>query len=309
MQGEFTQTLFFDFGLFYCRITFMKDVHLGFEEARKITRHFAKTFYLASLFLPKKTRDAAYSVYAICRISDESVDSFESSLSSQNLDEIRQRIDSAYSKDALKDKLLLSFRQTVDTYQIPKEYFYDLLDGMRMDLTKDRYNDCEELNNYCYKVAGVIGLIMLKIFRCPDTPAKKFAIELGIAMQMTNILRDIDEDFRRGRIYIPASCLDRFQVTEEELARREVNANFRRMLEYLIAKTKRGYREAGAGVKFIRGFRQKLVVIAMKEMYSGILDEIRNNNYDVFSRRANVKFLNKWRIILKILLKGQYLCA
>jgi len=287
----------------------MKDIDLGFEEAKKITRHFAKTFYLASLFLPKNTRDAAYSVYAICRISDESVDSIESSLSAQKLDEIRQRIDSTYSKDALKDKLLLSFRQTVDTCHIPKEYFYGLLEGMRMDLTKSRYNDFSELDAYCYKAAGVIGLIMLKIFGCKDVLAEKYAVKMGKAMQMTNILRDIREDLLRKRIYIPIDCLNRFQVTEEMLARNEINDNTRKMLRYLIDITKQEYKKAEKGISLIKGLRQRLVVKAMSRMYAGILDEITSNGYDIFSRRAAVNPCKKWMIMFQILLEGKYLCA
>lgn len=288
---------------------YMNDIGLGFEKARKITKHFAKTFYLASLFLPKEARQAAYTVYAICRASDESVDNFKNLSCQASLNRVRQSIDSAYSDNAPEEPLLLSFQQTINKYHIPKEYFYDLLEGMRMDLTKFRYANFEELNDYCYKVAGVVGLIILKIFRCNDESAKKSAIGLGIAMQMTNILRDIDEDYKRARIYIPADCLSQFQVTEKEIALREVNNNFKKMMEYLNNRTQQSYLKACAGIKHIPGARQKLVVIAMKEMYSGILDEIKNNNYDIFSRRANVGFLKKWLIILKIFLKGKYLCA
>ncbi|MFH0855598.1 MAG: phytoene/squalene synthase family protein [Candidatus Omnitrophota bacterium] len=287
----------------------MKNIQRGFKEARKITRNFAKTFYAASFFLPKETRDAAYSVYAICRLSDESVDDLKNPACPQKLDEIRQKIDLAYSGGLPLERALLSFKQTINKYQIPKEYFQALLDGMLMDLAKTRYNNLEELNDYCYKVAGVVGLIMLKIFRCPDEPAKRFAVKLGIAMQMTNILRDVGEDYLRGRIYIPVDCLKQFRVTEEEIARCQVSGNFREMMRYLADKTKRDYEEAGSGIKFIQGARQRLVVTAMKEMYAGILDEIKNNNYDVFSRRACVRTLKKWLIILKIIVKGKYLCA
>jgi len=287
----------------------MDQIELGFEEARKITRHFAKTFYLASFFLPKEDRQAAYSVYAICRISDESVDNSSSSPASRQLDKVRQRIDLAYSASSPEELLLLSFQKTVNKYQIPKEYFDDLLEGMRMDLIKTRYANFEELNDYCYKVAGVIGLIMLKIFRCEDESAKKSAISLGIAMQMTNILRDLAEDCLRGRIYLPYECLKEFQVAENDIALGKISANFKRMAGYLILRTKEEYLKACPGIKFIRGLRQKFVVIAMKEMYSGILDEIKNNDYDVFSKRASVGSLKKWLIIIKILLKGKYLCA
>jgi len=287
----------------------MNDIELGFEEARKITKHFAKTFYLASLFLPKETRKAAYAVYAICRISDEAVDSQNLKPSFEGVERIKKNIDSVYSAGVPADNLLLAFQKTVNKYNIPEEYFYDLLDGMRIDLTKTRYADFRELDTYCYKVAGVVGLIMLKIFGSLDQKAEKPAIDLGIAMQMTNILRDIKEDYSRGRIYIPAECLEKFKVSEVQISHHVLSENFKSLSSYLINKTRQYYRDSEAGINLINGRHSRLAVIAMQEMYSGILGAIEDNGYDVFSQRAFVGTLKKWGIILKVLMQGKYLCA
>jgi len=260
-----------DLGIIYCKIIAMNDIELGFREAKKITKHFAKTFYLASLFLPKKKREASHAVYAICRISDETVDNPSGKPSLGDLEKIRNNIDLAYSNAAPENKLLLAFQETVKRYGIPKEYFYGLLEGMHMDLVKTRYNSFEELEIYCYRVAGVVGLIMLRVFGCEDEKAKQFASDLGIAMQMTNILRDVKEDYQRGRIYIPADTLEKFKVSENEFSRQAINSNFKSMLQYLIEKTKQYYLNSEAGIKLIRNRRSRFVVMAMKEMYFGIL--------------------------------------
>ncbi|MCX5700024.1 MAG: phytoene/squalene synthase family protein [Candidatus Omnitrophica bacterium] len=277
-------------------------ISLGFKEAEKITKHFAKTFYLASLLLPPDKKRALHSVYAICRICDESVDNQKTAPSLYYLDEIKTDIESAYSESSLKKPLLLAFRKTIDDYKIPKEYFYELLDGMRMDLTKTKYRDFTELYPYCYKVAGVIGLIMLKIFSCEDKRAEKSAIELGIGMQLTNILRDIKEDFKRGRIYIPESDMKKFNIFEQTIAKEQVNENFKAMVQDWIKKTREYYQNTEIGIRLIPSKRCRIVATSMKEMYSRILQEIEKNNYDVFSRRACVSKINKIGIIIRIIL-------
>lgn len=281
------------------------NITLGFKEAEKITGYFAKTFYLASLLLPPDKKRASHVVYAICRICDEAVDSQNAIPTLDDLNKIRSNIEAAYSESRLTEPLLLAFRKTITDYEIPKEYFYELLDGMHMDLTKSRYADFEELYSYCYKVAGVVGLIMLKIFNCEDKKAEKSAIELGIGMQLTNILRDINEDFQRGRIYIPTSEMKRFSISEETLTRKEVNDKFRIMMQDLVGITKQYYQKAEIGVGLIPCKRCRIVITSMLSMYSEILNEIEKNNYDIFSKRAHLGKLRKIGMILNILFGGK----
>lgn len=277
----------------------------GFQIAKEITRHHAKTFYFASRFLPRNKRLAAYAVYAICRTSDDAVDT-PTALPAVSLAQVAANIESAYDGSPLRDPLLLAFRQTVQEYNIPKAYFDTLLDGMAMDLRKTRYRDFAELYDYCYKVAGVIGLIMLRIFGYESDEAKKYAVDLGVAMQLTNILRDIREDEERGRIYIPQEELEKFQISEEEIVNRVQSENWTRLLKFQIKRARAYYASSLHGIKLISDLGSRFVVLAMREIYGAILRVIERNDYDVFSQRAHVKGKEKAMMALRILLGRQY---
>jgi phytoene synthase len=282
----------------------MNKIKLGFKEAKKITRDFAKTFYFASLFLPKDKRLASYAIYAICRLSDEAADDNGLSQKEKRIEEIKNKIDLSYSGLPIKENLLIAFRDTVNKYNIPKEHFYELLEGMRMDLRKKRYSDIYELKLYSYRVAGVVGLIMLKIFGYSDKNAETYALKLGEAMQLTNILRDIKEDLQKGRLYLPLNELKEFNLTEKEIEEMRVNENFKSLMKFQIKRARESYKESRKGVSFIKCLRSRLAIRSMQEIYSGILKEIENNNYDVFSRRAAVNTPKKIWMVIKILLKG-----
>lgn len=284
-----------------------KNCANGFRAAVRITRSNAKTFYFASFFLPKESKNAAYAIYAVCRLSDDSVDKVSGALRHNELTEIERGITLAYGDSPLTDPLLCAFRRTVREYDIPESYFYELLSGMRMDLEKNRYAGFNALYDYCYKVAGVVGLIMLKVFKGSGDTAKKHAEELGVAMQLTNILRDIREDFLMGRIYLPQDEMRRFGVSEEDIARANISENFRSLMRFQIQRARDHYNRSLAGIPLIPGRRNRLVVLAMHELYSGILDAIVANKYDVFSGRAQVKTGAKILRAVKLLLKGGYL--
>ncbi len=286
----------------------MNKIESGFKEAKKITRDFAKTFYFASLFLSKDKRIASYAVYAICRLSDEAADNNGLNQKEKKIEEIKNKIDLSYSALPIEDSLLMAFRATVNKYNIPKDYFYELLEGMRMDLTKKRYADIYELKLYSYRVAGVVGLIMLRIFGSQEKNAETYALKLGEAMQLTNILRDIKEDFQKGRLYLPSDELKKFKLTEKDIEEMRVNENFKSLMKFQIERARESYKESRKGVGFIKCPRSRLAIRLMQEIYSGILKEIENNDYDVFSRRAAVKTPKKILIVIKILLEGPYPC-
>ena len=176
-----------------------------------------------------------------------------------------------------------------------------------MDLDKNLYYDFNELYTYCYRVAGVVGLVMLHIFGFNNEAAKKHAIDLGVAMQLTNILRDIKEDFQRGRVYLPLDEMRRFAMTENILAKELVDGNLRAMLQFQIKRARAYYDNAWAGIKMINNARSRFVVTVMKDLYAGILDSIETNNYDIFSKRAQVNLLKKIYLTAKTLLRGAYL--
>jgi phytoene synthase len=240
----------------------------------------------------------------MCRISDESVDSGTDR--GERLKKIKSRLESAYSSQLPGDGPLRAFQEIVLTYKIPKIYFDQLLMGMEMDLSRTRYATFAELYDYCYKAAGVVGLIMLSIFGYEDKQAEPAAVELGVAMQLTNILRDIKEDYEQGRIYLPQDELKHFSVSEEQIKNRERNENFINLMKFNIERAKKYYRRSRGGVKMVGTRRSRLVVCLMSRIYEAILTRIERNGYDVFTGRAHVSRASKIKIALDTLLKGEY---
>ena len=279
-----------------------KLLESGFSEAKAITKKYAATFYLASHLLPREKRLASYAIYAICRISDEAVDNKNGAKRQEGLNRIKNDIEAAYGDAALGSGLLAAFRDSAKKYNIPKKHFEELLSGMEMDLKKTRYENFEELRGYSYKVAGVVGLVMLKVFGCRGPQAEEYAVDLGIALQLTNILRDIKEDYGRKRIYLPRDEMLKYGVSEADIARGNVSENFKAFMKFQIARARQYYLGSDKGIRLIDNRSSRLVASGMKRMYSGILDEIENKGYDVFSSRAQVSRLKKLAAISKIIL-------
>jgi len=299
--------------------TSMKDLPLmaAFAASREICRRHAKSFYFASFFLPKQKRNGAYAVYAFCRMIDDAIDQDDASIESttastcgscgeleSRLSLFRHRLDEIYSGTlelpnhefrSQTQHALFAFSRTVDRYEIPKEYFLDLAEGCRMDLTIKRYATWNSLEKYCYHVAGVVGLIMSGIFGLRHTDAREQAIAMGNAMQLTNILRDVKEDFARGRIYLPLEDMARFGYSENDLSRGVVNDNFRRLMRFEAARARSLYRKGAAGLCWLAGDGSRLTASAMAVIYSGILDAIERQHYDVFRHRAHLTTGQKLR--------------
>jgi len=278
----------------------------GYAKVRAVTREHAKTFYFASRFLPKDKRNAAYAIYAICRITDDTVDNDAIPSRSVNLRSIEEKIESVYRDTQLSDSSLLAFKETVNKYNIPRRYFDELIQGMYMDLNKSRYENFDELYTYCYRVAGVVGSIMLKIFGSHHQEAERYAIDLGIAMQLTNILRDIKEDFKRGRIYLPKDEMERFNMSENHISEEKVDESFIALLKCQIGRARDYYNSSAKGIKMINSMMSRFVVCIMKDIYAGILTSIENNGYDIFSHRAHVDTGKKLCGALKVVIGREY---
>lgn len=277
----------------------------GFARAESLTHRHAKTFYLASKFLPPEKRRACYSIYAACRISDEAVDNPSSGHRRGELEKIRIMFDNVYGPAPLNDPLEQALAETITRYNIEKKYFTELLNGMEMDLSNAGYENFEALYLYCYRAAGVVGLMLGRIFGAPPSPeAERCAVDLGVAMQLTNILRDIKEDLERNRIYLPLDERRRFGVTEEQLRTNVIDENLKRLLQFQIQRARDFYRRSQQGIPLIKDHRCRLVTSLMKELYAGILDDIEHNGCDVFRRRAYVSGTKKAMIIVKALFKG-----
>lgn len=267
----------------------------GARVCRRITRHHARTFYFASHCLPRRVRAHAYAVYGFCRWADDGVDCATDLADAQRrLDQARAVLDQAYGHGP-GEPGLLAFRRTVRERSIPKRLFDDLLDGMAMDLTIDRYPDYPALDQYCYRVAGVVGLMMTHVFGYRHDRCLPHALALGRAMQLTNILRDVGEDLQRGRIYLPQDELARFAISEAQLQAGVVDDRFRALMRFQIDRARAEYADALAGVPDILGASARLTVRVMARLYGDILGAIERNDYDVFRHRAHVKASGKLR--------------
>jgi len=261
----------------------------GARVCRRITRHHARTFYFASACLPRRTRAHAYAVYGFCRWADDGVDSArDRAEAAVRLDRARRALDLAYSTAGDAPPGLLAFRRTVRQRAIPRGLFDDLLDGMEMDLDVTRYADFAALDRYCYRVAGVVGLMMTHVFGHRSDRCFPDALALGTAMQLTNILRDVAEDFALGRVYLPGDELARFGVTEAQLAEGRVDEPFQALIRFQVERARRYYARSEAGIPWLVGDSARLTVRVMGRAYAGILGAIERQDYDVFRARARV---------------------
>jgi len=273
---------------------------------RAVTRKHAKSFFFASHVLPAEKRDASYAVYAFCRRADNLVDEARSGESPESLraqlHKLRSMLEAAYSTDAeFTDPELRALSHTVRTMNIPIGYFSDLLKGGEMDLSVSRYETFEELQVYCYRVASVVGLIMAHILGSLSPEALLRAADLGTAMQLTNILRDVGEDARRGRIYLPLADLRRFGVEERGLTAGRMTPSMRAMLAFQIDRSRAYYDRASLGIPLLPDDGSRFCVRLMSELYSGILGEIEKSDYDVFGGRAYVSYFSKFVILARLI--------
>jgi phytoene synthase len=266
----------------------------AYAAAQEICRIHARSFYFASHFLPRPKRDHAYAVYAFCRLLDDATDEAASPAS---VDGFVKLLDGCYAGRAIgaNQLALRAFAHTIDVCQIPRDHFDELAEGCRMDFTIKRYATWSELEMYCYRVAGVVGLIMCRVFGVTDPAAQARAVSMGNAMQLTNILRDVREDVDRGRIYIPMCEMDRFNVSARQLATRRWTPPFAHLMKFEIARARSLYRDGARGIGYIANDGSRLTASVMAVVYSGILRAIESMEYDVLRCRAQVSTLGKVR--------------
>ena len=273
----------------------MTDLELAYEECRSITRREARNFYYAFLTLPADQRRAIYVTYAFCRHCDDAVDAERSNEEKlAMLVSLRNQLREAYRGTAATP-VLLALSDVADRYQIPEEYFQEVLSGVECDLVKYRYQDFEQLRGYCYQVASVVGLICLQIFGCKDSSAKSHAIDLGLAMQLTNIARDVREDLDYGRIYLPQDEMARFGYTEEELRAGLVNDAFVDLMRFQ-AQRARCYFRSGFQLLPHLSPRSRACPAVLGRLYSKILDRIESADYDVLTQRIGLSTTEKVRV-------------
>ncbi len=276
-----------------------------FEECRVYTKQYAKSFYFSSFMLPKEKRYAAYAVYAFCRYADNVVDLSESpEETKKHLAKLTLDLERIYDGSFSKGKSC-AFCETIKKYCIPKKYFIELIEGVEMDNTIKRFNSNEDLDLYCYKVASVVGIIMCHVFGYSDEEVFEYAECLGKAMQITNILRDIKEDFDIGRVYIPQLMLQKFNYTEQDIKDNLVNENFKKLIKYYIYEARYLYNKAYYGIPYLTNDGSSGTVLLMLKVYSGILDKIELQDYDIYTSRVYVSSTEKVLIYAKGLFETQ----
>lgn len=265
-----------------------------YEHCAGIVRAHSKSFFLSCRFLPRAKQRAVWAVYAFCRTADDIVDAGAATgdiLSA--IDAWEAQLRAAYAGRA-RGPVFVALADAAARFAVPLEAALDLLRGVRMDVTVSRYATYDDLRAYCYLVASTVGLLVTPILGALDAAAATYAVTLGQAMQLTNILRDVGEDARRGRIYLPADELARFRYTEADLSAGVVDERFVALMRFQIARARALYRDAEPGIRRLEPESRYAVHVAL-DLYRGILGEIETNRYDVFGRRAVVPLGTKLR--------------
>ncbi|HEY6235065.1 MAG TPA: squalene/phytoene synthase family protein [Candidatus Elarobacter sp.] len=269
----------------------------------EIARVHSKTFYLSALFLRPAQRRAVWAVYAFCRTADDIVDRIAPARERLDaLDAWERQLIGAYD-GRTADPIFVAFADAVRRFDIPVQPALDLLRGARMDVTVRRYATYDALREYCYLVASTVGLLVMPILGTLTPEAAGYGVALGRAMQMTNILRDVGEDARMGRIYLPSEDLRNFGCTESVVLEGTMNARFVALMRFEIERVRAMYAEAQPGIALLAPESRYTVRLALS-LYRAILDRIEANGYDVFTRRAYVPLRAKAVFALRTLVDG-----
>ena len=274
----------------------------AYEHCRRVTRKRAKNFYYAFVALPRPKRLGIYAAYAFCRQCDDYSDE-DAALEKKTrlLEEYRKQLHQAFRGEP-NGPVFIALMDAVRKYDIPLEYLEDVISGVEMDLTTTRYDTFEELRQYCYRVASVVGLICIQIFGYRDERARDYAIDMGIAMQLTNILRDIEEDCGRDRIYLPLDELDRFRCSEEDLTGGIASGDFVEMMTFQVARAREYFVRSRALLPLLDA-RSRLCPAVLQGLYIRLLDRIEARGYDVFNCRVRLTTGEKVGLTGKIWLK------
>jgi len=262
----------------------------AYQHAEAVTAVHSKSFHFASGLLPEEKRSAVRALYAFCRTVDDIVDESTDDEHESRLDYWRTMIETASFAD--NDLVAAAWADTITRYHIPRHYALQLIDGVNRDLMQSRYQTFDELATYCYGVASTVGLMSMYIVGFHSNEAVPYAIKLGVALQMTNILRDIGEDYRNGRLYLPREELTFYGVREQDIVEGRITDNWRQFMKFQIERTRQLYEESWTGVKMLEREGQ-LAIGAASVFYQGILDDIESHDYDVFTRRASLSALGK----------------
>ena len=271
----------------------------AYRACSEIIKQHSKSFYFSARLLPAAKRNSVMALYAFCRLSDDLVDEADEQGDRRTaMSKARIDLDSwarlcADGSDK-EHPVVQAWCDTRSRFDIPRELPEELLAGIRMDLSIDRYETWDDLWVYCYRVASTVGLMSMYITGTDTMEAVPYAVQLGVALQLTNILRDVGEDAASGRIYLPAEDMARFGYTEEMLLSGVMNRNFVELMRFEIARAQELYELAWPGIAMLPA-DSRPAVAAAATVYRGILRKIVEHRYDVFGNRAHLSLGEKVR--------------
>ncbi|MBE9058523.1 15-cis-phytoene synthase CrtB [Sphaerospermopsis sp. LEGE 08334] len=301
------------------RMKTLVSVDESYKLCQELTAKYAKTFYLGTLLMSPAKRQSVWAIYAWCRRTDELVDGPAAARTTpETLEQWEKQLDSIFAGHPL-DNYDVALVDTLQHFPLDIQPFRDMIAGQRMDLYRSRYETFEDLYLYCYRVAGTVGLMSTTIMgvdtsiytapwhrnQKPYLPIDE-AIALGIANQLTNILRDVGEDARRGRIYLPLEDLAKFNYSEEELFQGVLDERWRSLMRFQIERAREFYTKADKGITYLDP-DARWPVWAASMLYGQILDVIERNDYEVFSQRAYVPQWQKLRTLPVAWMRSQVL--
>jgi len=275
-----------------------------YERCAQVTRRSRSSFYYAFILLAPERRRALHAVYAFCRFIDDIADDESIREPALLLKRWREELDRVYS-GAPTRALSRALADSARRFNIPRELFEEIINGVEMDLSRKRYQTWEELRPYCYRVASALGLICIEIFGYRNPSAKLYAENLGLALQLTNILRDVREDADRGRIYLPLEDLARFNVSENEILGGVYSPNFVRLMDFEAQRARELY--ALAQSELAAEDRATLLTAeAMRLIYAALLERIIKSNYRVLDRRHSLSAPHKLYLVGRAWAEGRF---
>ena len=276
------------------------------EYCQDKTAKSGSSFYYSFLFLPKKKRLAITALYAFCREVDDIADAeMDNNVKRVKLEWWRTEIEALFSGSA-HHPVSQALVPAIHNFKLDKKYFLEIIDGMEMDLETVRFANFEELNLYCYRVAGVVGLLSASIFGYKDPATLEYAKKLGLALQLTNIIRDVYEDSLRNRLYLPLDELEKFGVTEKQIFNRENTDSFHKLISFHAERAHQCYRDAFDTLPLQDRYNQKTGTI-MAAIYENTLNEMESDNLQILKHKVVIPSLRKITIAVKTFFKEWWL--
>lgn len=275
-------------------------LELCYKYNRRLLEIYSKSFSISTLLLPRNRRKAVYALYGFCRYADNLADKPRDRSKKELTREIRdmeKELRIAYRTGESEHPVLCSFVDVAAKYKIPMKYPLELFKGILMDVDHQHYKNFEDLFLFCHRVAGVVGLMMTHVLGYQNENAFEYAAKLGIAMQLTNILRDIQEDKNNGRIYLPLDEMKQFKVRKTDIMQERYSTELKNLIRFSTERAHRYYEEAEAGIQMLDP-QCRFAIYSASAIYRQILSEIERNDYNPFLGRVRVRQAKKTRIIL-----------